>query len=166
MDDINTIIRDNGHISNVQISKLIKDKLEEIKMKFSVFQNDYKNIIYNYYYVPLLLEFAKLIKSNKTNERNMKNIKNVLNYEYLRNLNMADNLSNKYYLYKSLIIYLLILLDSEIIERKISTDNSLINNIKNEIADVYLFTNKYNSIIQPLIQNCLFCGNPNYVKVK
>jgi hypothetical protein len=26
--------------------------------------------------------------------------------------------------------------------------------------------NKYNNIMQPLIQNCLFCGNPNYVKVK
>jgi tRNA G26 N,N-dimethylase Trm1 len=26
--------------------------------------------------------------------------------------------------------------------------------------------NKYNNIIQPLTQNCLFCGNPNYVKVK
>jgi hypothetical protein len=24
--------------------------------------------------------------------------------------------------------------------------------------------NKYNNIIQPPFQNCLFCGNPNYVK--
>jgi hypothetical protein len=23
--------------------------------------------------------------------------------------------------------------------------------------------NKYNNIIQPLVQNCIFCGNPNYV---
>lgn len=23
--------------------------------------------------------------------------------------------------------------------------------------------NKYNNIIQPPVQNCLFCGNPNYV---
>ena len=26
--------------------------------------------------------------------------------------------------------------------------------------------NKYNNIMLPLIQNCFFCGNPNYVKVK
>ena len=26
--------------------------------------------------------------------------------------------------------------------------------------------NKYNNIVQPVIQTCLFCGNPNYVKVK
>ena len=55
-------------------------------------------------------------------------------------------------------------------------DNYLNNNNNNNDNDNFLITNsnisnnhnnnmyqKYNDIIQPPVQNCIFCGNPNYV---
>ncbi len=37
-----------------------------------------------------------------------------------------------------------------------------------ELSSVFICSkcNKYNTIFQQNIQNCLFCGNPNYIKRK
>jgi len=45
--------------------------------------------------------------------------------------------------------------------------NQHINNTTIEsLSTIFKCTrcNSYNNVIQPPIQNCIFCGNPNYVK--
>jgi hypothetical protein len=44
--------------------------------------------------------------------------------------------------------------------------NQHINNITiSRLNTIFVCSkcNKYNNIIQPPVQNCIFCGNPNYV---
>ena len=53
-------------------------------------------------------------------------------------------------------------------ERQINTTipNQHINNISiSNLINIFKCSkcNKYNNIVQPPVQNCLFCGNPNYV---
>ena len=53
-------------------------------------------------------------------------------------------------------------------DRQINTTipNQHINNISiSNLINIFKCSrcNKYNNVIQPPVQNCLFCGNPNYV---
>ena len=53
-------------------------------------------------------------------------------------------------------------------DRQINTTipNQHINNISiSNLINIFKCTrcNKYNNVIHPPVQNCLFCGNPNYV---
>jgi hypothetical protein len=53
-------------------------------------------------------------------------------------------------------------------DRQINTTipNQHINNISiSNLINIFKCTrcNKYNNIIQPPVQTCVFCGNPNYV---
>lgn len=56
-------------------------------------------------------------------------------------------------------------------KREISTTIPTFHNAYTSIqslSNVFICSkcNKYNTIMAPLIQKCIFCGNPNYIKQK
>jgi hypothetical protein len=114
--------------------------------------------INEFYYIKILLMIAYFI-------RNIRN-KNRFNIDFIKNLNInitSLNISKEKheYIYKSFIIYLLILLDYQNINKNIDGDISdKCDTLKEDISNIVLFNSEYNDIIMDYMSKIsVICNN-------